>query len=258
MTNSHSTWSGTLALGSGLVVYVGPGSSATTHRHDAIQLVWSPSHPIRVHTEHTSSTTRAVLIPPRQSHGFDANGDNVAILLIEPSGPIGQQLTALANDLSTSAVEARLAGTQLPTSDDGGSVIRWSRQLLAALIGPHTQPSPPPVRPEVLDAIEFIDAHLDQAPLLTSAANHVALSPRQLRRSFTIEVGIPFQRYVLWRRLRRALLAVNDGTDLTTAAATAGFTDSAHFSRTFRQTFGLAPSDVLPLITIAEADFPGT
>lgn len=257
MTDPHGTWSGTLALGSGLVVYVGPGSSADAHRHDAIQLIWSPSDPVQVHTEHSSTTAHAALIPPRQTHSFDADGADIAILLIEPSGPLGQQLTALANDLAASDVEARLAGTRLPPSGDGAAAISWSRDLLSALTGDDTPNGPSQVRPEVFGAIDFIDAHLDQTPLLTAAARDVGLSPRQLRRSFTSDIGIPFRRYVLWRRLRRALLTVRDGSDLTTAAATAGFADSAHFSRTFRQTFGLAPSDVLPLITIDETDFAG-
>ena len=257
MTNPHSTWSGTLALGSGLVAYVGPGSSADAHRHDAIQLIWSPSGPVQVHTEHSSTTAHAALIPSRQTHGFEADGAAVVILLIEPAGPLGHRLTALAHELSTADVEARLAGTRLPESDAGASVIGWSRDLLRAVTDDDTPTNPAEIRREVLDAIGYIDAHLHQAPLLTTSAGHVGLSPRHLRRNFTTDVGIPFRRYVLWRRLRRALLTVGDGTDMTTAAATAGFTDSPHFSRTFRQTFGLAPSDVLPLITIAETDFPG-
>jgi len=36
-----------------------------------------------------------------------------------------------------------------------------------------------------------------------------------------------------------------EGASLTEAAHAAGFFDSAHFSRTFRQTFGFAPSTVL-------------
>lgn len=256
MAKTHSTWSGTLALGRGLVVYLGSGSAAASHRHDAVQLMWSPIRPVRLHTEHASTTTHAALIPPRQPHGFEAGGDNLAILLVEPSGPLGQQLTTIAHPLSASDLEDRFAGARLPATDDAASVIHWSRSILAAVVGEGAPSGPVQIRPAVLYASRFVDANLADAPLLAAAARHVGLSPRQLRRSFTAEIGIPFQRYVLWRRLRRALLAVNDGTDLTTAAATAGFADSAHFSRTFRQTFGLAPSEVLPLITVAETDFP--
>jgi AraC-like DNA-binding protein len=47
---------------------------------------------------------------------------------------------------------------------------------------------------------------------------------------------------------------VQSGNDLTTAAAEAGFADAAHFTRTFRATFGMAPSVVLPLISVVEVN----
>jgi AraC-like DNA-binding protein len=40
------------------------------------------------------------------------------------------------------------------------------------------------------------------------------------------------------------------GWRLTEAALEAGFTDSSHLSRSFRELFGMAPSDVLPRMRI--------
>ncbi|HEY9266429.1 MAG TPA: helix-turn-helix domain-containing protein [Mycobacterium sp.] len=59
---------------------------------------------------------------------------------------------------------------------------------------------------------------------------------------FTEQVGIPLRRYVLWSRLRIAILRVQAGDDLTGAAHGAGFADSAHLTRTTRDMFGLPPS----------------
>jgi AraC-like DNA-binding protein len=63
-------------------------------------------------------------------------------------------------------------------------------------------------------------------------------------------VGIPFRRFVLWSRMRQAVASTQAGRDLTEAAVDAGFSDSAHLSRTFRAMFGLSPSMVLPLAEI--------
>ena len=102
--------------------------------------------------------------------------------------------------------------------------------------------------------MRYVDEHLDGSLRLEDIAQHVGLSPRQLRRDIADQLGMPFRRYVLWRRLRRAVLAVRRGDDLTTAAATAGFADSAHFSRVFRSLFGLTPSEVLPLLDVSHAE----
>ena len=54
--------------------------------------------------------------------------------------------------------------------------------------------------------------------------------------------GLPLRRYVLWLRLRDVLLSLAEGASLTEAAHAAGFADSAHMSRTFRDMFGVRPS----------------
>ena len=106
--------------------------------------------------------------------------------------------------------------------------------------------------------MQYVEDNLDGSPRLDEIAGYVGLSPRQLRRDIADQLGMPFRRYVLWRRLRRAVLAVHEGDDLTTAAATAGFADSAHFSRVFRGLFGLTPSEVLPLLEVSDTGLDTT
>ena len=49
----------------------------------------------------------------------------------------------------------------------------------------------------------------------------------------------------LWLRLRRAVELLASAGSLTEAAHDAGFSDSAHLSRTFRKMFGVKPSLLL-------------
>ena len=58
------------------------------------------------------------------------------------------------------------------------------------------------------------------------------------------ETGLPFRTYVLWRRLMKAVEIRAAGESLTEAAHQAGFSDSAHFSRTFLRMFGV-PADTM-------------
>jgi AraC-like DNA-binding protein len=76
------------------------------------------------------------------------------------------------------------------------------------------------------------------------------VSPTRVTHQFTSEIGIPVRRFVLWTRIKRAVEAHRTGRDLTAAAIEAGFSDAAHFSRTFRAMFGLSPSLVLPVAEI--------
>jgi AraC-like DNA-binding protein len=61
---------------------------------------------------------------------------------------------------------------------------------------------------------------------------------------FSEQVGIPVRKFILWQRLKYALLMLADGSAITKAAHAAGFTDSAHMNRTFNAMFGIGPSEI--------------
>jgi AraC-like DNA-binding protein len=65
------------------------------------------------------------------------------------------------------------------------------------------------------------------------------------RARFEAELGLPFRRYRLWRRMAWVMRTVAAGGTLTEAAHTAGFSSSAHLSSTFKRLFGLTASDLL-------------
>ena len=56
---------------------------------------------------------------------------------------------------------------------------------------------------------------------------------------------MPFQRYILWRRLSAAFEGLLAGSNITEAAHAAGFADAAHFARTIKAMFGIRASDIL-------------
>ena len=89
-------------------------------------------------------------------------------------------------------------------------------------------------------------ARVGDAIPLSAMAAAVHLSPDRFRHLFMKETGVGFRAYLLWQRLECSLAAYAAGETLTEAAHTGGFADSAHFSRTFRRMFGLAPASVRP------------
>jgi len=94
----------------------------------------------------------------------------------------------------------------------------------------------------VARAVEAMQGDAADTASVTQAAASAGLSPSRFQHLFTREVGVPFRRYRTWQRLRAAIRAVASGSNLTTAAHSAGFADQAHFTREFRRTFGAPPS----------------
>jgi AraC-like DNA-binding protein len=91
---------------------------------------------------------------------------------------------------------------------------------------------------------------LEVPPSLEALAKEIGISASRLRHMFKEQTGLPISRYVLWMRLRTALLHALDGASMTESAQAAGFADAAHFSRTCRQIFGLPPSAFAPVDTV--------
>lgn len=89
---------------------------------------------------------------------------------------------------------------------------------------------------------------------LSRLAAAVHLSPGRLSHLFRAQVGLSIRKYIVWVRMKTAIDVVIRGqTDLTQAAYAAGFYDAAHFSRCFRELFGIKPSAVYNNSRIVQA-----
>lgn len=121
----------------------------------------------------------------------------------------------------------------------GWDVARWCEALGV--------PSRAAGDPRVAKAVRRLDARPQEFEHLADLAAVVGLSPSRFHALFRREVGMPFRRYRLWRRMAVVMRWVATGRSLTDAAHEAGFASSAHLSTTFRDMFGLPPSRLLHL-----------
>jgi AraC-like DNA-binding protein len=97
-------------------------------------------------------------------------------------------------------------------------------------------------------ASQYIDAHLDDSALDSDGiAAAVHLSARTLARVFATH-GTTVMHHVWKRRLDAAFRVLNEGRvhQVSQAALQCGFNDLSHFSRAFRNAFGMTPSSLLP------------
>lgn len=95
--------------------------------------------------------------------------------------------------------------------------------------------------------VREIDRKPDAFGRVQDAAALACLSPSRFRARFDAELGLPFRRYRLWRRMAAVMRTIAAGGSLTEAAHAAGFSSSAHLSSTFKRMFGLKASDLLAL-----------
>jgi AraC-like DNA-binding protein len=187
------------------------------------------------------------VIASNHSHAFDGrDAPLLAHLFVEPESLPGR---ALLRRFPGPHGIAILSGTVLETSarallqchranPEPADLIETARGVIRTLT--EGVELPKPVDPRVLRALDYIRGNLDETLSLERVAAVVHLSPSRFRHLFVREMGLAFRPYMLWLRLNRALEAFAAGESLTSAAYGAGFSDSAHLSRTFRRMYGMA------------------
>lgn len=195
----------------------------------------------------------AAAVAADTSHAFEAQGV-VAHLFIDPDGREGR---AIAHNLFAGGRVVAIEADRLAALSEGllqafesrdrtdESLIQWGRKLVACLAGADVDAPRPDIRVRRMQ--EWAATNLESPVTLAGAAARVGLSNGRARHLFVAQTGLPFRTYVLWLRLTKAIELYVAGESLTDAAHAAGFSDSAHLSRTFRRMFGI-PADSLRMV----------
>jgi AraC family transcriptional regulator len=225
------------------------GVKVTPHSHHAVQVTFALDGWFRLQAGDRLVDTPVAAVAPDARHAFTANG-TVAFVFIEPESTAGRavirrlfgkrRLTSVDADLFGSLPGDLLAAFRERTVTDA-ALVTIGRGLVTRLAG-EVEIATPDER--VSKVISWAHSQLATPVTLADAAAVAGLSPDRLRHVFVRHTGLPFRTYVLWLRLLKAVEAFSHGESLTNAAHQAGFADSAHLSRTFRRTFGVAASEL--------------
>lgn len=93
-------------------------------------------------------------------------------------------------------------------------------------------------------AIELTTNDIATNLSIEAVAKEVDLSSSRFRHLFVEETGVTYSQFRNWKRLLAAEVNLNTLDSLTWAAIDAGFSDASHFSRNYKNTFGVTPSSV--------------
>jgi len=217
------------------------------HAHHAVQVAIAVNGLIRMAGANGDwQECRAAIVRPDATHSFDGNGVLGALLFVDPESVEGAWLRSfLLSDVTiVPAVRAEKCATELRTLHERplealppDELIRYCVRALSAGVPPARR-----MDARIAGVLATIRSADDLRISLNEAAARVFLSPGRFAHLFTEHVGLPFRRYLLWRKLTRAILRVGRGRSLSEAAHAAGFADAAHFTRTCNQMFGISPS----------------
>jgi AraC-like DNA-binding protein len=235
----------------GYFLYLGYVTDASEHSHHALQVIMNREGLFRLQIDGSSVECGGVVIGSDHPHQLLSSSDSQVFLSIDHESAVAEAIASrhLAEGRAKvldDALLKRLRGCfDVPGNFLGscGQAKEVYKRLVTEL-GGYADHVEVKVDPRIKAAVQLIkEEYMTGKVYLAELARHSCLSESHLMHMFTKQIGIPPRRYILWRRLMTAFQFATQGKSLTESAHSAGFSDSAHLSRTFKRMYGISLSE---------------
>jgi AraC-like DNA-binding protein len=223
----------------------GPGFTSADHSHHCVQLIMVMDGSLRIRggPQRAWKSCGAALIRPDAPHEVDAHGATLLIGFIDPESELGVALAqrVRGNVASIPMAQVKRWRSALGSRLTQGRVEQWVRKVLL------NRRESVRIHPRVRRVLKYLRDNLGKGAdvSLKTLATVSGLSSSRLMHVFTESVGVPLRPYILWLRLQRGSYELMNGATATRAAYLAGFSDTAHLTRTFRRMLGTTPTDLV-------------
>jgi AraC-like DNA-binding protein len=222
----------------------GPGFTSGSHRHHCVQLFMVLRGSLLVRGRPTERWRKcgAALVRPDAVHEIDARGRTVLIGFIDAESEVGAALCQQIHG-EIACVPARQVANWRAMLGPTPNQARAERWLVRCVLQRERAVT---IDPRVRRVLTYLRKQLPPSGdvSLKTLAGIAGLSPSRFMHLFTTSVGVPVRPYILWLRLQRAACDLVNGASVTSAAYSAGFSDAAHLTRTFRRMLGNTPSEL--------------
>jgi len=241
----------TVWLHPGVVSIYGSSIDATSHSHHAMQVIWPKNNSLC--KLNGLDITGGTIIDSNVKHQLEMLEGWV--LLIEPKSNLGQELLTklLGQPFKSFNTPLFESAKQLVQADNITCFLTplfdeltLSKQFL---IFNKTTVKDKRIQLLLTQLNQCLHGECIKPTNWRAAevASKLALSESRFLHLFSKELGISWRPYLLWRRIICAVQAMINSSSATDAAYVAGFSDSAHLSRTFRNNFGMTIRQAIAL-----------
>ncbi|HQU81780.1 MAG TPA: AraC family transcriptional regulator [Pyrinomonadaceae bacterium] len=246
-------WRGKVFLWLEQALFLGNAAQTNLHASPAIKILIALGGEFRLKTSEKTDwqNFKSAIIAPGQSHAIDGQNERLALIILVPEARAAQPLKPILTRKGIWRVPAGIVQNFLPIFEDfenlnGVSVVseKLSQTMVKKLRNGESLMFAE-IDERVSQSLERLRAETEKNLSVKEIAAGVELSESRFSHLFTENLRVPVRRYLLWMKLRDAMHLLAKGVSLTDTAYEAGFSDSAHLTRTFRQMLGITPSALL-------------
>ncbi len=234
-------------------MFLGAAAQTSLHASPAIKICigLDGEFGLRTAADGEWQNYKSAIIAPGQNHAIDGRQKRLALIVLVPEARAAQPLIPILARKGVSRIPVAVVQNFLPIFERFEEASRVTvesekicRRMLKSIKNGDELLSAA-IDSRVSQSIEWLRAEPENHVSVGEIAASVQLSESRFSHLFTAEVGVSVSRYLLWLRLRNAIHLLAKGSSLTDTAYEAGFADSAHLTRTFRQCLGIAPSSLI-------------
>ncbi|MFZ6798807.1 helix-turn-helix transcriptional regulator [Undibacterium sp. Di24W] len=242
LSNSR-LWFGEVGIDVGFAFFIGQTGDNQAHAHWVHQCIVRLDQPYTLFSAGLSFQSDAIFVPAGVEHRLIA--PRHLSLFFDPTTTLAKALCDhLEEPRAVQALPQKIADFfrgLLALENSGKNFHQHCQDFFKHH---HKASKSDPRLPIILRSIRQ-ETSADSAKL-SKLAQQIALSESRFSHWFREQTGMPLRSYRKWLRLIVALEAILDGSNAINAAHAAGFSDQAHFSRTFLAMFGVTPHSLLP------------
>lgn len=238
-------------VAAGYSLLVGGWETAASHRHFAVHLSLTHEGPVAVRVEgERVETADAVVIGGNVRHEILTPAPHEgAVLSVTPFTNLGIYLRERLGDRAWTTLSGRgvaeirrLGADLLDERLSNDEFIREFDAEIGRLVGEPYAQQLSRYDQRIVEALWMILQHPDSLVPANELAASLGMSTSRFLHLFRSELGITYRRMEIWIRLAKAVAGYERFDSFTNLAHEFGFSDSAHFSRVFKETFGSSPS----------------
>ena len=230
-------------------IFIGKFSDNVSHKHYALQISIALDDKFVIVDENKHINSFEVcLINSNVEHQFSSD-QNCLIILINPLSELGHLLYTKYKNTPIVSLDQQLQ--QLVAAYRDYCKVDCDFQRLIHRINDYFLNFQCQCELEnhledqrIYKAIGYLEQNTKRIVSLEEIANVCFVSPGRFLHLFKESTQLNFRRYQLWNRLIESLPYLKTN-NITQTAHKFGFTDSSHYSKTFKQTFGLSPKFLL-------------
>lgn len=238
-----------LYVWNGMSAFWGTSFNTSPHRHETLQLVFDIDKAFKLKDKDSEwEVFSSAIIRASHLHQLDSNNGIQLFIYLDKDSDYSQKLEKKylsdgdISDFRNSDV-GKISTTffkQLLVSNNCEELFKGLHTIIEHLIDFEA-----PLKKDrrITDAISFI-SKIEKPVKVKDVANHVCLSESRLRYLFKNQVGQSIQSFMVWMKVINSLDLVLKGKQLDKTAYGAGFWDTSHMSKSYKEILGVGPGTI--------------